>query len=289
MKRHLRLLFTALPVIALLTGICWYAPLHAMRPLQGNVAESYSWQPSWVPSVVLTATGQAVAHASVTIDGQTACRTNAQGQCRLPLGGLKAAVVANITQPINSPTQHAATHTVIVPPGKVAMALQRQQLLEIRLPFMATATQSRAPLDSRWHRLGDGSYSQWSSGSGQFNQQAAESYQLHYTIVCPGPHCPSASNAPVTLTIGAMVGLDTVRAHQQERIANPYAASNFTVHLNGSPIGQIATNGIYQTITLPARLFTPGNHTLTLQTGWHWDTHGRQDWDDMALQGIWLE
>ncbi len=286
MKQHLRLLLAALPVFALLMGMFWPAPLQAMRPLQGNVAETHTWQPGWVPSMVLTATGHTVANARVNIDGQPACRTNANGQCRLPLGGLPTAVVAEITQP----ARPHAPHTVIISPSKVALALQRHQVLEIRLPFAAAATQTRTPLDTQWHRLGDGSYSQWSAGSGLFNQQAAESHQLHYTIICPGPQCPQAvTGKPLTLTIGAIVGLDTVRAHQQDRIATPFTASAFTIHLNGKPLGDITTNGIYQTVSLPGGAFPPGTHTLTLQTGWHWDTHGRQDWDDMALQGIWLE
>ncbi len=165
-------------------------------------------------------------------------------------------------------------------PGNAILDWERPALSPLQITLQKT--RPVVIIDPDLHHLGDNSYSHYSSGAGQF-QQHAEGVLLvrHFSLA-------GALPSPQTqLLIGAVLGLDTLRAHEAGQSTIPYASSPVVVRLNGKTIAHITLNGLRQHIPVPQGLLSPmGYNTLEIQTGYHRPDGVRIDYDDLELMNV---
>jgi hypothetical protein len=134
-------------------------------------------------------------------------------------------------------------------------------------------------------RLGDNSYDDWSSHSDGLGDEQTQPYWEN-TFNCTPQLC-DGFNANY-LILGTVTGVDTEAEHLATQSPNPYHASSARVLVDGHPVNLIQRNG--ERIELRLNNLSRGLHTLRIEPGWHIDSTGRRDLDDMAITGgIWLE
>lgn len=163
-------------------------------------------------------------------------------------------------------------------------AIAQQAPLQGRVGEVVSLTPQTMAITQQTIRLGDNSYDDWSSGSEHLKEQHSPQPKREFPFYCSPAHC--TGQQPLTLMLGNITGLDTLAEHTATQSPNPYHASPVKLWLNNQPIGKIYRNGVDHQI--PLGPMPSGRHTLRIQTGWHIDSTGRQDWDDMAIAGVWL-
>ena len=140
-------------------------------------------------------------------------------------------------------------------------------------------------IDDAIRHLGDGTYAPNSAGSYKFRQQAqgpvlTKKFRLNGSI----------ESSHVILTVGSVVGLDTIDAHYAGQSRFHKSSSPMVVTLNGSVVGYIKTNGDGTQFVIPKhQLSLNGVNTLAIHTGYHRPDGVRIDYDDMEFMLLTLD
>lgn len=133
-------------------------------------------------------------------------------------------------------------------------------------------------IDKQMHHLGDGSFSPASAGAQQFSRNSiGPVLERAFTVA---PHVSGRAY----LTIGSIIGLDTLAAQAQGQSQFHRYSTPMKVWLNGAFLGELALNGDQQNMYVPEGLLKPGKtNVLRIETGFTTPDGQYIDYDDMEL------
>lgn len=141
-------------------------------------------------------------------------------------------------------------------------------------------------VDTNMFHLGDNSYSDLSANAREFQVKSIGPYyskDFKIPSIAPG--------SKVALTIGSIIGVDTLMAKSmgQNKVTNAYASPP-EVYFNGNKIADIQVNGDGQKIRIPYSLIRQNQQNeVTIKTGRNMSQTAYVDYDDIEFMNLSLE
>lgn len=144
---------------------------------------------------------------------------------------------------------------------------------------------NKLAIESDTYHLGDGMFSDHSANAGEFKlSPAGHIYEKSFPVK------KLSSNQSAYISIGSIIGIDTLAAKKRGQTGVKYAYSSAPrVFFNSQEISQINLNGDNRKIPIPRNLIRQGQNVVKIVAGINLFQHDYTDYDDFEFTHLFLE